>query len=181
MKFLKTKNISKFSASDNAYIQYPSGRIFIDSTNSMRLPKGATADRPQTSLAQSGMVRYNTTSDPTANPSTTSLGLEVYHDGAWRTVRFKGASTITKQTLSPVGNAVETVFGPLTYVPATADNIIVLVENVPQISTTNFTLEQSVSGSLTGPSAPYADGWYLKFTSAVPVGKYVTVYYGFDQ
>jgi len=98
-------------------------------SNSMRLPKGATADRPQTSLAQSGMVRYNTTSDPTANPSTTSLGLEVYHDGAWRTVRFKGASTITKQTLSPVGNAVETVFGPLTYVPATADNIIVLVEN----------------------------------------------------
>ena len=48
-----------------------------------------------------------------------------------------------------------------------------------QIPTTNFTLEQSSSGSLAGPSAPYADGWYLKFTSPVPYSKYVTVFYGF--
>jgi len=71
------------------------------------------------------------------------------------------------------------VFGPLSKVPASANNIIVLVENVMQIPTTNFTLEQSASGSLTGPSSPYADGWYLKFTSPVPLAKNVTVFTGF--
>ncbi len=172
MKFLKTKNISKFSPSDNAYIQYPSGRIVIDSNNSMRVPKGTTAQQPQASLLTSGMLRYNTSSGAGANPASTSIGLEIYHDGAWRTVRFKGPSTITKQTLGP-GNATETKFGPLTFIPASADNIIVLVENVIQISTTNFTIVTNPVG--------YPSGTYLNFLSAVPLGKEITVYYGFDQ
>lgn len=172
MKFLKTKNISKFSVSDNAYIQFPSGRIFIDSTNSLQIPKGSTADRPQASLLSSSMVRYNTSSGAGNNPASTAIGLEVYHDGAWRTVRFKGPSTITKQTLGP-GNSSETKFGPLTFVPSTADNILVLVENVFQISTTNFTIVTNPVG--------YASGTYINFLSSVPVGKEITVYYGFDQ
>ena len=93
--------------------------------------------------------------------------------------------SVTIQTLGP-GDAVETVFGPLTTVPtgtsyqASDHNIIVLVENVMQIGeSTNFDVEQSVSGSLTGPNAPYADGWYIKFTSAVDLGKDVTVYFGY--
>ena len=52
-------------------------------------------------------------------------------------------------------------------VPSAAQNVIVLVENVFQLSTTNYTLEQSVSGNLTGPNQPYADGYYIKFTQAV--------------
>jgi hypothetical protein len=172
MKFLKTKNISKFSVSDNAYIQYPSGRIVIDSTNSVQLPKGTTAQQPQTSLLTNGMVRYNTSSGTGLNPASTSVGLEVYHDGVWRTVRLRGPSTITKQTLGP-GDSAETKFGPLTFVPAGADNIIVLVENVIQISTSNFTIVTNPSG--------YPTGTYLNFLSAVPFGKEVTVYYGFDQ
>lgn len=172
MKFLKTKNISKFSVSDNAYIQYPSGRVVIDSTNSIRPPKGTTAQRPESAVLSNGMLRYNTSSGAGANPASTSIGLEVYHDGVWKPVRLKGSSTITKQTLGP-GDAVETKFGPLTYVPASADNIIVLVENVIQISTTNFVLE-------TNPIS-YPSGTYLSFLSAVPFGKEITVYYGFDQ
>jgi hypothetical protein len=172
MKFLKTKNISKFSVSDNAYIQYPSGRIVIDSTNSIQLPKGTTAQQPQAGLLTNGMVRYNVSAGTGANPASTTAGLEIYHDGAWRTVRLKGASTITKQTLGP-GNAVETRFGPLTFIPASADNIIVLVENVIQISVSNFTIVTNPSG--------YPTGTYLNFLSAVPFGKEVTVYYGFDQ
>jgi len=172
MKFLKTKNISKFSVSDNAYIQYPSGRIVIDSTNSLRVPKGTTAEQPQSSLRTGGMIRYNTSSGAGANPAATAIGLEMYHDGAWRTVRLKGPSTITKQTLGP-GNNSETKFGPMTFVPASADNIIVLVENVIQISTTNFTLVTNPIG--------YASGTYINFLSSVPTGKEITVYYGFDQ
>jgi hypothetical protein len=57
----------------------------------------------------------------------------------------------------------------------------VLVENVFQISVTNYTVEQSVSGNLTGPGAPYSDGWYVKFTEEVPLGKYVTIYYGYSN
>lgn len=189
MKFLKTKNISKFSINDRALIYYPGGngpgnRIVMNAKGGLMLPKGTTGERPQlTSVRQptdaNGTLRYNT-----------SLNiLEAYIGGSWVTVASALASAITKQTLGP-GNGTETVFGPLnaSYVSAysaSADNIIVLVENVMQISTTNYSVQQSVSGSLTGPSAPYADGWYVKFTSAVPATGgggnpvYVTIYYGY--
>lgn len=189
MKFLKTKNISKFSINDRSLISYPNGngpgnRLVMNAKGGLMLPKGSTSERPQlTGVRQptdaNGTIRYNTTLNV----------LEAYVGGTWVTVASPVASAITKQTLGP-GNGVETVFGPLntsfvTSYSASADNIIVLVENVMQISTTNYSVQQSVSGSLTGPSAPYADGWYVKFTSAVPATGgggnpvYVTIYYGY--
>ena len=81
-------------------------------------------------------------------------------------------TSVTGGTLGP-GNATETKFGPLTFVPASADNIIVLVENVIQISTSNFTIVTNPVG--------YPSGTYLNFLSAVPLGKEITIYYGFDQ
>jgi hypothetical protein len=150
----------------------------------LMLPKGSTAERPQlTGVRQptdaNGTIRYNTTLS----------SIEAYVGGTWVVVASPVASAITKQTLGP-GDGTETVFGPLntsfvTSYSASADNILVLVENVMQISTTNYTVQQSVSGSLTGPGAPYADGWYVKFTSAVPASGgggnpvYVTIYYGY--
>ena len=189
MKYLKTKNISKWSTNDRALIVYPNGngpgnRVVMNAKGGLMLPKGTTAERPQlTSVRQptdaNGTIRYNT--------SNTSI--EAYVGGTWVTVASPVATAIAKQTLGP-GNGVETVFGPLntsfvSSYSASPDNIIVLVENVMQISTTNYTVQQSVSGSLTGPGAPYADGWYIKFTSAVPATGgggnpvYVTVYYGY--
>ena len=158
MKFLKTKNISKFS------INYPNGngpgnRVVINAKGGMMLPKGTTAERPQLSSVRqptdaNGTIRYNT--------STSSI--EAYVGGAWEVVRAPGASSITKQTLGP-GDASNLTFGPLTLTPSSADNIIVLVENVMQISTTNYTL---TSGNT-----------YITFTSPVPLGKYITIYFGF--
>jgi hypothetical protein len=100
------------------------------------------------------------------------------------------ASAIVKQTLGP-GDGVERVFGPLnstaaflTAYSASADNILVLVENVMQISTTNFTVVQS-DGTTPINGNVYAAGWYINFTSAVPASGgggnpvYVTVYYGY--
>jgi hypothetical protein len=189
MKFLKTKNISKFSINDRSLISYPNGngpgnRIVMNATGGLMLPKGSESQKPQlTSVRQptdaNGTIRYNTTYNQ----------IEAYVGGTWVVVASPVASAITKQTLGP-GDAVETVFGPLnssfvTSYSASPDNIVVLVENVMQISTTNYTVEQSSSGSLTGPNAPYADGWYIKFTSAVPATGgggnpvYVTVYYGY--
>jgi hypothetical protein len=189
MKFLKTKNISKFSINDRSLIAYPGGngpgnRVVVNANGGLMLPKGSTSERPQlTGVRQptdaNGTIRYNTTLS----------SIEAYVGGTWVVVASPVASAITKQTLGP-GDGTETVFGPLntsfvTSYSASDDNILVLVENVMQISTTNFTVEQSVSGSLTGPNAPYADGWYVKFTSAVPATGgggnpvYVTVYYGY--
>ncbi len=189
MKYLKTKSLSKWSTSDRSLISYPDGvgpgnRVVLNAKGGLMLPKGTTAQRPQlTSVRQptdaNGTIRYNTSLNV----------LEAYVGSTWVTVASPVATAITKQTLGP-GDGTETVFGPLnssfvTAYSASSDNIIVLVENVFQISTTNFSVQQSVSGSLTGPNAPYADGWYVKFTSAVPATGgggnpvYVTIYYGY--
>lgn len=188
MKFLKTKNISKFSINDRTLISYPGdvgsgNRVVMNATGGLMLPKGTTSQRPLLSGVRqptdaNGTIRYN---------STTST-IEAYVGGAWVTVASPLAAAITKQTLGP-GDGVERVFGPLnaTYVSsysASADNVIVLVENVMQISTTNYTIVQSngvtpINGNI------YAAGWYINFTSAVPASGgggnpvFVTVYYGY--
>ena len=154
MKFLKTKNISQFSINDRALIYYPAGngpgnRVVVNANGGMMLPKGTTAQRPQlTSVRQptdaNGTIRYNTTIP----------ALEAYVGGAWVTVASPFAAAITKQTLGP-GDGAFTIFGPLNTTfaasyAASADNVIVLVENVMQISTTNFTITQNPSS--TGPT-----------------------------
>jgi hypothetical protein len=154
MKFLKTKNISKFSINDRTLIAYPDAngpgnRVVINAKGGMMLPKGTTAERPQlTGVRQptdaNGTIRYNTNTN----------SIEAYVGGAWVTVASPFAAAITKQTLGP-GDGTSTIFGPLnaTYAPsyaASADNVLVLVENVMQISTTNFTINQNPSTTGTG-------------------------------
>ena len=163
MKFLKQKNISKYSITDQTLFTNHYGRAVMGLTGGLRLPQGTTAQRPQTSGVRypgdssefaDGTIRYNIDTNT----------LEALIAGVWEVVRAPGATTITKQTLGP-GNNVDVSFGPLTLTPSSADNIIVLVENVMQISTTNYTLTSSNT--------------VITFTSPVPLGKYVTVYFGF--
>jgi hypothetical protein len=163
MKFLKQKNISKYSVTDQTLFTNHFGRAVMGLTGGLRLPQGTTAQRPQTSGIRypgdasefaDGTIRYNIDTN----------SLEALIAGVWEVVRAPGATTITKQTLGP-GNNVDVNFGPLTLTPSSADNIIVLVENVMQISTTNYTL---TSGNTV-----------ITFTSPVPLGKYVTIYFGF--
>jgi len=152
-------------------------QVIVDSNNVMLVPKGTTAQRPAS--PNNGHLRYNTDDDQ----------FEAYQNGAWRELRFKEPNQdpgIVQQNLGN-GDATETVFGPLDSqdtdfpVPASAQNILVFVENVFQISGSNYTLEQSVGGNLTGPGAPYADGWYIKFTSAPDLAKPITVLNNFDK
>ena len=163
MKFLKQKNISKYSATDQTLFTNHFGRAVMGLTGGLRLPQGTTAQRPNTSGVRypgdasefaDGTIRYNLDTN----------SLEALIAGVWEVVRAPGATTITKQTLGP-GNNIDVNFGPLTLTPSSPDNIIVLVENVMQISTTNYTL---TSGNTV-----------ITFTSPVPLGKYVTVYFGF--
>jgi hypothetical protein len=163
MKFLKQKNISKYSITDQTLFTNHYGRAVMGLSGGLRLPQGTTAQRPQTSGVRypgdssefaDGTIRYNIDTNT----------LEALIAGVWEVVRAPGATTITKQTLGP-GNNVDVSFGPLTLTPSSADNIIVLVENVMQISTTNYTLTSSNT--------------VITFTSPVPLGKYVTVYFGY--
>jgi hypothetical protein len=149
MKFLKTKNISKFSINDRSLIAYPDGvgpgnRVVVNAKGGMMLPKGTTAQRPQLSS-----VRQPTDANGTIRYNTSLSSIEAYVGGTWVIVASPVASAIVKQTLGP-GDGVERVFGPLnstaaflTAYSASDDNIIVLVENVMQISTTNYTVVQS--------------------------------------
>ena len=166
-------------------------QVVVDSTRAMVVPVGTLEQRPgEAGVATSstvGQVRYNTTDQQ----------LEAYQNGAWREVRFKEPNQdpgIIWQTLSPAGDAVETVFGELNSgdtdfaAPASADNIIVLIENVVQLPTTNYTIHQTAEittgGAQEGPNAPYTasdTGWWIKFTSPVPFGKSITVIHNLDK
>ena len=177
MRLIKAQTTNLRSVAGRGVKYDINDQVILESTNTMLVPKGTTAERPAS--PNNGHLRYNTEDDQ----------FEAYQNSAWRELRFKEPNQdpgIVQQNLGN-GDAVETVFGPLASgdadypVPAAAQNILVLVENVFQLSTTNYTLEQSVSGSLTGPNAPYADGWYIKFTSAPDLAKPITVLHNFDK
>jgi hypothetical protein len=119
---------------------------------SLQLPKGADADRSAT--LSRGMMRFNTTSNE----------LEVYQgatDGSatWRALRYKEATKIIQQTVG-TGNGASVYFGPLNaaYSPSNVSsnndnfdgqNLLVYIENVPQLWTTNYTIELSPTSTLT--------------------------------
>lgn len=166
MKFLKKQNLSRKNIEDDSLSVDINGQVIMDTKNSVLIPKGNNStDRPATPV--NGHIRYNTTDNQ----------LEAYQNSSWRNIRFKEPATISKQTFGP-GDDVETTFGLLSPVPNSADAVLVLVENVMQISTTNYTLVQNPA---TGPSAPYAAGWYLVLSAPLPLGKELTVLHGFDQ
>lgn len=183
MKYLKTKNISKYSISDDALIYKPSGRFVMDATGAVRLPKGTTVERPDVNAPVHnqpyGYIRYNTT--------TNSVEAYVYDSqagvGVWEIIRSSSARSVIKQTLGP-GDGVETAFGPLVKKPANTGltsagpgakydyPIIVLVENVFQISEDNYTIDFDYNGT--------GEAWII-FNSFVDVGKNITVYFNFGD
>jgi hypothetical protein len=87
------------------------------------------------------MMRYNT-------DISTGGQVEIYQAGTWRSLRFKEASQITQQNLG-AGDGTTTYFGPLSPQPPTvlannatwgAQHLLVIVENVIQVSGINFTV-----------------------------------------
>jgi hypothetical protein len=164
MRFLKQKTISKYSPSDQTLFTNHYGRAVMELSGGLRLPKGTTSQRPnlsgvRTAGGANGFMRYNTTTN----------SIEAYIDGVWEVVRAPGSTTITKQTLGP-GDYSTVRFGPLTQVPSSDNNILVFIENVFQISVTNYTLLYNYLGS---------GNTYIEFTSPPPSDKYITIYFGF--
>jgi hypothetical protein len=196
MKFLKQKNISKFSISDNTLFANHYGRAVMDLTGGLRVPKGTTAQRPQLSNVRTpngpnGYIRYNTTTN----------ALEAYINGVWEVVRASGATAI--QVSRFAANGTETTFGPLnsTYLTnytASDYNVMILIDNVIQIGAkVNYTVVKRQAGSFvsvsyspfsaSGPGTYTNDEYYIQFPTFVPATDgsgnpiYVTVFYGYGN
>jgi hypothetical protein len=145
MRFVKRTTVNPRDPRDNRLYVGQTSDIIMGGTKSLQLPKGATGDRSV--LQNNGMIRYNTTTDE----------VEVYQSGTWRALRFKEATQITQQTIG-TGNGASTLFGPLSPTPPATvqsgttwggQNLFVLIENVLQISTTNYTISQNPTPTLT--------------------------------
>jgi hypothetical protein len=196
MKFLKQKNISRFSISDNTLFANHYGRAVMDLTGGLRIPKGTTAERPQLSNVRTpngpnGYIRYNTTTN----------AVEAYINGVWEVVRASGATAI--QVSRFAANSTETTFGPLnaayvTNYTASDYNVMILVDNVIQIGAkVNYTVVKRQAGrfvsvsyspfSASGPGTYTDNEYYIQFADAVPefAGSgdsiYVTVFYGYGN
>lgn len=188
MRFLKKQQINFRNVSDDGIAFQITGEVTMDTENVLLVPKGPLTMRPgelnTKTLPVNGHIRYNTTLDQ----------FEVYQANAWRALRFKEPTTVTQQNLGP-GDSVQVYFGPLNPPPPEVSesggswgpqNLIVLIENVFQISVTNYTVVQLDGTTLRPPESigegtPYNPGWYIKFEGPVPYGKPVTVLHGFDR
>jgi hypothetical protein len=196
MKFLKQKNISRFSISDNTLFANHYGRAVMDLTGGLRIPKGTTAQRPQLSNVRTpngpnGYIRYNTTTN----------AVEAYINGVWEVVRASGATAIQVSRFAADGT--ETTFGPLnaayvTNYTASDYNVMILIDNVIQIGAkVNYTVVKRQAGSFvsvnyspfsaSGPGTYTNDEYYIQFPTAVPAlggtgdPIYVTVFYGYGN
>jgi hypothetical protein len=165
----------------------------MSSTVSLALPIG-TGDpaeppgtlknqRPNIPYNNSGLLRYNTT----------LRALEVLQEGKWYALKTKTPAAIVQQKFipRPAGNTSgvyvdgeEIHFGPL--VGQNPDdpvvgpkNILVFIENVPQMAYDDYTIVESGTFTIR-QGITYPDGLYLKFMGPVPANKTVYVLHGFD-
>jgi hypothetical protein len=144
MKFYKREYLSTLSPMDNKWAVETDGRIVTDTSASLQLPSGSTVQRP--TVLQNGEIRYNT-----------DLGvggdIEAYIDGSWQQIKTNRQQNITQQTFTN-SDYLNTIFGPLAYDVniSSPQSVMVYVDNVYQIPTTNYTLKQSTPSSLLSTS-----------------------------
>jgi hypothetical protein len=193
MKFIKTFKINNKKVKDKSFIYRTDQQLIMDSVVSLRVPTG-TGDpnfapgtsenqRPNLPYAQNGLLRYNLSLD----------ALEVLQAGIWYQLKTKTPLAIVQQSFIPTPDEPltgityvdghEIHFGPLKgqadQPPVGPRNILVYIENVPQIPITNYDLIES-NNFVGQPGKVYPQGIYLEFSSPVPMGKTVTVLHGFD-
>jgi hypothetical protein len=146
MRYLKRQNINRrILQSTTVYSDAADANVYINPrlSGSMALPQGTDAQIPSSPV--NGMMRYNVDHGE----------VQVYQSNKWRSLRFKESTQITQQNLG-AGDDSTVYFGPLSsaYSPSnissnvssfTGQNIIVVVENVIQLSGINYTVVQNPS------------------------------------
>ena len=139
MRFLRRQTFNRRAVYDNTLYVDTNDAIVMGSQNNLTLPSGPDSTRP--AVPVNGMIRYNTTSSD----------IEVYQGSTWRALRYRESGSITQQTVG-VGDGDTLYYGPLNPAPTanaqngytwTGANLLVLVENVLQLHTTNYTIEQN--------------------------------------
>jgi len=139
MRYLRRQTLNRRAVYDNTLYVDTTNAVVMGSRNNVKLPSGSEAERPVSPL--NGMMRYNET----------SLEVEVYQGSTWRALRYKEAGEIVQQTVG-VGDGDTIYFGPLNPAPPaisqsgytwTGSNLMVVVENVLQLHTTNYTVVQN--------------------------------------
>lgn len=139
MRFLRRQTMNRRAVYDNTLYVDTNNAIVMGSQNNLTLPTGPDSTRPVVPV--NGMIRYNTT----------SLDIEVYQGSTWRALRYRESGSITQQTLG-IGDGDTLYYGPLSPAPTgnaqrgyswSGANLLVLVENVLQLHTTNYTVVQN--------------------------------------
>lgn len=130
MRYVKRLNLDSQNPKDTTWAVEADGRIVTDSHAEMQLPYGSVNQRVEP--YSNGQIRYNTDAQE----------LEAYINGTWEFLRTRRQGNIQFQTIA-TGNYVNTVFGPLSYRqdPTKPQNVLVFVENVYQIPSINYTLQ----------------------------------------
>ena len=145
MRFLKTQTLNRRTLYDSRVVLDTSNNFTVADSTVMTLPKSSSSiTSPAT-----GMVRYNTSTNE----------VEIYQGSSatWRAIRYKEPARIIQQNLG-AGDGAEVYFGPISPSPASysstasgmtwdvaqmAKNMLVVVENVLQLSSTNYTVVQN--------------------------------------
>lgn len=129
MKFYKRLPINRKNPTSNSFVVDPDGRITTDTDKSIEIPSGTSSARPSNPV--DGMMRFNTDLN----------NFEAYYDGIWQPIKAMAQTDVVKQVFEN-GDYADTIFGPLTYdIPINQpQNILVYVENVPQIADINYSL-----------------------------------------
>lgn len=185
MRYLKRQNLNRRVANDTTlYSDVSNANVYIAPIGhgSLVVPIGNTAAQPGTPV--NGMIRYN---------SQTSE-FEGYQGSKWRKFKFKESSPIIQQSLG-AGDGNTTQFGPLNaaYNPTNTSsnvpgsggqgagqyggqNMLVIIENVIQLFTTNYTVVQNpttssevVAGTLSAQANSGATTMYFN-ESLTPTG-----------
>ena len=147
MRYLKRQTINRRDIADTTvYSDTANANVYVapKGNGSLVLPSGNGAARPGNPV--NGMMRYNT-------DAVTNGQVEVYSAGRWRALKFVEQGTIIQQNLG-AGDASNTYFGPLNstyYNPSNnannttvgAQNVLVIVENVIQVSGINYSIVQN--------------------------------------
>jgi hypothetical protein len=147
MRYLRRQTLNRRAAYDNTLYVDTNRAVVMGSRVSLTLPTGDETEYP--AIYENGMIRYNSgLYDAITNPNGGQV--EVYQGSSWRALRYKESGIITQQTLG-VGDGDTVFFGPLNPAPSdisqsgytwTGANLLVIVENVIQLHTTNYLVEQ---------------------------------------
>ena len=142
-------NASTNSASFGNSTQQTNAIVAFQTTTSIVLPHGTTAQRPSNASSQTGMIRFNTTNN----------GLEIYDNSAWTPVGTTTFTVIADEQFNGDGSNVAFTLGS----SQTTNSCIVSINGIVQIPGTAY----SVSG--TYPTC------VLTFTEAPSVGDLIDV------